>query len=263
MKYIELTENPENHPGVALVEINRPEALNALSTPLMEELVGTLLELSDGDKCRVAVITGRGRAFAAGADVGEMAQDTPVKKVLQDNFRFWDQWNLVRIPLIGAVNGYALGGGCELAMACDIILASEEATFGQPEITLGTIPGAGGTQRLTRAIGKARASEMILTGQHFSAKEAQDWGLVSRILPAPLLREESLRLASVLAAHSPVALRLGVEAIRKASELSLGEGMDFERRNFYLTFASEDQKRGMAAFLEKRTPRGGQKNGKH
>ena len=254
-EHIVVTENYEGEEHVALVELNRPKALNALCTPLMKELVDAFFALNDGGWCRCIVLTGKGKAFAAGADIAEMEKETPVQKVMEDRFRAWDQLRLVRLPVVAAVNGYALGGGCELAMSCDVILASEDARFGQPEISIGTIPGAGGTQRLTEAVGKSKAMYYILTGEMFSAKEACDWGLVAKSVPGPVLMQEALETAKKIAAKSPVAVRLAKEAVGKASEMPLKEGMDFERRNFYITFASRDQKEGMRAFLEKREPR--------
>lgn len=239
----------------ALVELNRPGALNALSEPLMGALADALLRLSDGGSCRVAVVTGRGRAFAAGADIAEMERDTPVSKVMGDRFRHWDRLRQVGIPLVAAVNGYALGGGCELAMACDVAVAAEEAVFGQPEVSIGTMPGAGGTQRLPRALGKARAMYHVLTGEPIPAAEALRLGLVARVVPGAALMGEALAVAGAIASKPPVAVRLAKEAVNKAFETSLRDGMEFERRNFYLTFASRDQKEGMRAFLEKREPR--------
>ena len=252
--HIAVTEGYGGSDHVALVELDRPKALNALCTPLMGELVDALFRLNDSGVCRCVVLTGRGKAFAAGADIAEMEKETPVQKVMEDRFRFWDQLRLVRIPVVAAVNGYALGGGCELAMGCDIILASEEARFGQPEISIGTIPGAGGTQRLTEALGKSKAMYYVLTGEMFSAAQAYDWGLVSKVVPGPVLMQEALETAKKIAEKSPVSVRLAKEAVDKSFEMPLKEGMDFERRNFYLTFASLDQKEGMRAFLEKRKP---------
>ncbi len=241
-------------PGVALVRLNRPESLNALNRALVSDLTQVLLELDQDSEVRVIVITGNERAFAAGADIKEMAGDSAVDMLLLDQFQKWDQIKRLKKPLIAAVSGYALGGGCELAMLCDIIIASETAQFGQPEIKIGVIPGAGGTQRLVRIIGKSRAMEHILTGRFFSAQQAYEWGLVSRVVPVELYLEEALRLAEEIASMPPIAVQLAKQSILKSYEMSLEEGLHFERKNFYLLFATEDQKEGMRAFSEKRPP---------
>ena len=242
-------------PGVALIRLNRPESLNALNRALVSDLTQMLLELDQDSEVRAIVITGNERAFAAGADIKEMAEDSAVDMLLLDQFQKWDQIKRLKKPLIAAVSGYALGGGCELAMLCDIIIASETAQFGQPEIKIGVIPGAGGTQRLVRIIGKSRAMEHILTGRFFSAQQAYEWGLVSRVVPVELYLEEALRLAEEIASMPPIAVQLAKQSILKSYEMSLEEGLHFERRNFYLLFATEDQKEGMRAFSEKRPPR--------
>jgi enoyl-CoA hydratase len=200
------------------------------------------------------VVTGNQRAFAAGADIGEMANATPVEMLRSNRIGQWDRVRKIGKPVIAAVNGWCLGGGCELAMTLDLIIAGEGARFGQPEINLGVIPGAGGTQRLTRAIGKARAMEMILTGEPMGAAEASDRGLVARVVPDELVEEDALALAAQIATKSPVALRLAKEAVNAAYETDLTHGLAHERRLFYLLFASDDQKEGMAAFMEKRSP---------
>jgi enoyl-CoA hydratase len=241
-------------PGVALIRLNRPESLNALNRALVADLTQMLLDLDQDPEVRAIVITGNERAFAAGADIKEMAGDSAVDMLILDQFQKWDQIKRLKKPLIAAVSGYALGGGCELAMLCDIIIASETAQFGQPEIKIGVIPGAGGTQRLTRAIGKSRAMEYILTGRFFSAQQAYEWGLVSRVVPVELYLEEAIKLAAEIASMPPLAVQLAKQAILKSYELSLEEGLHFERRNFYLLFATEDQKEGMKAFIEKRPP---------
>jgi enoyl-CoA hydratase len=241
-------------PGVALIRLNRPESLNALNCALVADLTQMLLDLDQDAEVRAIVLTGNERAFAAGADIKEMADNSAIDMLILDQFQKWDQIKRLKKPLIAAVSGYALGGGCELAMLCDIIIASETAQFGQPEIKIGVIPGAGGTQRLTRAIGKSRAMEHILTGRFFSAKEAYEWGLVSRVVPVELYLEEALKLATEIAAMPPIAVQLAKQAVLKSYELSLEEGLHFERRNFYLLFATEDQKEGMRAFSEKRPP---------
>jgi enoyl-CoA hydratase len=242
--------------GVALVTLNRPDVLNALSFDLLDELA-TLLESLDTDRaCRAIVITGSGsRAFAAGADIKELAGQTPATLEAQGRFGAWDRIWSIRKPLVAAVRGFALGGGCELAMSCDLIIAGDDARFGQPEITIGVMPGAGGTQRLTRAIGSARAMDVILTGRQIDAKEAEAFGLVSAVVPAESTLDAALGLAAKIAAQPPLAVLAAKDAVRKASELPLGAGLRHERRSFFLLFASEDQKEGMAAFAEKRRPR--------
>lgn len=241
-------------PGVALVRLNRPDKLNALNREVVAHLAKVLQELDEDSEVRCIVITGNDRAFAAGADIHEMAQATPVEMLAVDQFQKWDLIKRLKKPLIAAVSGYALGGGCELAMLCDIIIASETAQFGQPEIKIGVIPGAGGTQRLVRAIGKSRAMEYILTGKFFSAQEAATWGLVSKVYPVELYFEEALNLAQEIASMPPVAVQLAKQSVLKAFEVSLEEGLQYERRNFYLLFATEDQREGMQAFIEKRPP---------
>jgi enoyl-CoA hydratase len=240
--------------GVAIVRLNRPRVRNALNQALMGELV-EILETLDGDEAvRVIVLTGDERAFAAGADIGEMAAATAIEMLGRPNLARWDRLRKIRKPLIAAVSGYALGGGCELAMVCDLIVASESARFGQPEINLGLMPGGGGTQRLVRAVGKARAMDLILTGRMMTASEAYAAGLVTSVVPAELYLEEAIRLARVIAAKSPNAVRLAKESVLKSFESSLDTGLDYERRSFNLLFASEDAREGMRAFLEKREP---------
>ncbi|MGZ3585707.1 MAG: enoyl-CoA hydratase-related protein [Candidatus Limnocylindrales bacterium] len=248
---------PEGAPveGVALVTLDRPEVRNALDSEMLRQLVEALGRLDEEPACRAVVITGAGeRAFAAGADIKEMAEATPASLTAANSFARWEAIRRVRVPLIAAVRGYALGGGCELAMACDLVVAGDDAIFGQPEIKLGVIPGAGGTQRLTRALGKARAMELILTGRTISAHEAEARGLVSRVVAREETVPEALALAAEIAALPPLAVRAAKEAVNRAFELSLEAGLEFERRNFFLLFASEDQKEGMRAFLEKRAP---------
>lgn len=237
---------------IATVTLNRPQVLNALNAPLMAELADALTRLDGDDAVRCIVVTGSERAFAAGADITEMAGASPVEMLTRNNLARWDLIRRISKPLIAAVSGWALGGGCELAMACDMIVASETAKFGQPEINIGVIPGAGGTQRLTRALGKARAMELVLTGEPLGAAEAHARGLVNRVVPVELYLEEAQNLARAIAARPPVAVRMAKDAILKAQDLSIEEGLNYERRLFYLLFATEDQKEGMAAFLEKR-----------
>jgi len=252
----EATVLVEPHPDqrTALVRINRPKQLNALNAQVMDALCDALEGLDRDNQVRCIVVTGNERAFAAGADIGEMATATPMEMLASNRIGQWDRVRKVSKPVIAAVNGWCLGGGCELAMTLDLIVAGEGARFGQPEINIGVIPGAGGTQRLTRAIGKSRAMEMILTGEPMGAREAHERGLVARVVPDELLEEDALTLAAQIATKSPVALRVAKEAVNAAYEMNLTEALAHERRLFYLLFASEDQKEGMAAFMEKRTP---------
>ena len=242
--------------GVALVILDRHEVLNALDFALIAALTDALEALDRNPECRAIVITGAGdRAFAAGADVPELATQTPTSLTVDDTFHRWERIKRIRKPLVAAVRGYALGGGCELAMLCDLLVAGEDAQFGQPEIKLGVMPGAGGTQRLTRAIGKAKAMEMILTGRNMGAREAEAHGLVSLVVPSESTVPAALELAGRIAAMPPVAVLAAKAAVNRAEELSLEAGLEFERRNFYLLFDTEDQAEGMAAFAEKRPPR--------
>jgi enoyl-CoA hydratase len=244
----------ERDDAVGVVLMNRPEALNALSSELMDAVVGALEELDGDDAVRCIVLGGSERAFAAGADVGELAAATAIE--LYENRRIdrWDAIRALRTPLVAAVSGYCLGGGCELAMACDLIVASETAQFGQPEINLGVLPGAGGTQRLTRAAGKALAMDIILTGRFLSAREALQAGLVARVVAREAWLDEAKRVARDIAAKSPVSVRLAKEAVDTAFESPLAAGIEFERRAFYLARASEDATEGLSAFVEKRRP---------
>ena len=245
----------EPHDGVAVIRLNRPQALNALNGQLMDELTAALDAAEADDAVRCIVITGSDRAFAAGADIKEMASKGYVDVYREDFItRNWERVTRCRKPVIAAVAGYALGGGCELAMMCDFIIAADNARFGQPEITLGVSPGAGGTQRLTRLIGKSKAMDMILTGRMMDADEAERSGLVSRVVPLASLMEEVLATAAKIAALSPVSLMLTKEMVNAAYETTLSEGVKLERRLFHSMFAFEDQKEGMAAFVEKRKP---------
>ena len=238
----------------ALVRLNRPKQLNALNGAVMDALCDALEELDRDDEVRAIVVTGNERAFAAGADIGEMASASAVEMLRSNRIGQWDRVRRVSKPVIAAVAGWCLGGGCELAMTLDLIVAGEGARFGQPEIKIGVIPGAGGTQRLARAIGKSKAMQMILTGEPISAAEAERAGLVARVVPDELVVEDALELAATIAKQSPLALRLAKEAVNAAYEMSLSDALTHERRLFYLLFASDDQKEGMAAFLEKRSP---------
>jgi len=244
----------ERDEPIAVVRLNRPDALNALSDELMGALVETLRELDADEAVRCIVVGGSERAFAAGADIGELSRATPVEMYYQRRVDRWDEIRALWTPLVAAVSGFCLGGGCELAMACDLIVASESATFGQPETGLGLIPGAGGTQRLTRAVGKAVAMDVILSGRFLSADEALRAGLVARVVAKEAWLEEAKRVAREIAAKGPVATRLAKEAVDRAFEAPLTLGVEYERRLLYLALASEDAKEGLTAFLEKRRP---------
>jgi enoyl-CoA hydratase len=238
---------------IATVQINRPDVLNALNEEVLDELVRQLTMLDDDDEIRCIVLTGNERAFAAGADIKEnFVTATPVSMLKQDLTTRWEAIRRIRKPIIAAVSGYALGGGCELAMICDIIVASETAQFGQPEINLGIIPGAGGTQRLTRAVGKYRANELILTGRRIKADEAKAIGLVAQVYPAATWLDDARALARTIAEKPPMAARLATEAVDLAWNSTLDAGLEFERKAFYLLFATEDKKEGVDAFVNKR-----------
>ena len=237
---------------VGLIRLNRPQQLNALNAQLMEELAAALEEFDRDENVGCIVITGSERAFAAGADIKEMAGASAVDMLTRDAISRWDRIKKIRKPIVAAVSGWCLGGGCEVAMACDIIVASESAQFGQPEINIGVMPGAGGTQRLARAIGKSKAMEMVLTGRTMSAREAEQAGLVSRVAPVEVYLDEALRLAREIASRAPIAIQLAKEAVTKVYEMPLADGLDYERRLFYFLFATEDQKEGMQAFVGKR-----------
>jgi enoyl-CoA hydratase len=244
----------ETHIRVGLVRLNRPKELNALNAMVMEETVGALEAFDRDPAIGALVLTGNERAFAAGADIKEMAGASAVDMLTRDNIARWDRLRKLKKPLIAAVSGFCLGGGCELAMTCDMIVASESARFGQPEINLGVMPGAGGTQRLTRAVGKALAMEMVLNGRFLTADEALRYGLVNRVVPVERYLDEALQLGNEIAARAPLAIRLAKEAVNNAFETSLTDGLADERRAFYFLFATDDQKEGMAAFMEKRPP---------
>lgn len=240
-------------PGVALVTLDRPEALNALSYALLAELDAALAELDADPACRAIVITGAGgRAFAAGADVRELSTETPASLHEADPFAVVDRVAALATPTIAAVRGFALGGGCELAMACDMLVAGDDAKFGQPEILIGVIPGAGGTQRLARAVGKAKAMELVLTGRRIDAAEAERLGLVTKVVPSDAVVDDALGLAASIAVMPPLAVRAAKAAVLATQELPLAAGLRHERDLFEALFLSEDQREGMAAFLEKR-----------
>ena len=244
----------EREEPIAVVLLNRPQQLNALSDELMDELVSALRVLDEDKAVRCVVLGGSERSFAAGADIGELASATPVEHYYGRRIDRWDAIRSLRTPLVAAVSGYCLGGGCELAMSCDLIVASETAVFGQPETGVGIIPGAGGTQRLTRAVGKTLAMDVILSGRRLSAREALRAGLVARVVAREAWLEEAKRVALDIAAKAPVATQLAKEAVDRAYEGGLSLGLDYERRALYLAFASSDAKEGLNAFLEKRRP---------
>jgi enoyl-CoA hydratase len=239
---------------VTIIQLNRPEVLNALNLQLMDEIIASLDALEADDTVRCVVLAGSERAFAAGADIKEMAGATTVDMMMRDQFARWDRIRRFKKPIIAAVSGYALGGGNELAMLCDMIVASETAQFGQPEINIGVMPGAGGTQRLTRAVGKAIAMDMVLTGRTLTAREALQFGLVNRVVPVEAYLKEALKLAKTIAEKSPIAVQMAKDAVLKAFDTPIQEGLLHERKNFYMLFSTEDQKEGMAAFIEKRKP---------
>ncbi len=244
----------EKDGAVGVVTLNRPQALNALSYGLVKDLSLAMQALDQDAEVRVIIVTGGEKVFAAGADIKEMAERGPFDELIQERLAYRDKINKISKPVIAAVNGFALGGGCELAMSCDIIVAAESARFGQPEVNLGIIPGSGGTQRLTRVLGKHRAMELILTGDMLNAADAERLGLVNRVVPGELCLEEAKNIARKIAAKPQLAIKAAKEAVLKAANSALDEGLEFERKSFYLLFASEDRSEGMKAFLEKRKP---------
>ena len=248
----ETTTEKRDHIGI--VRLNRPDKLNALNYALMTQVIEALEAFDNDQDIRCMLLAGDERAFAAGADINEMAEASMIEMHQRNMFGRWDRIKKLRKPIVAAVSGYALGGGCELMMCCDIIIASESAKLGQPEINLGIIPGAGGTQRLARAVGKARAMDLILTGRMIKAQEALAMGLISRVVPAEQWFEEALKVCHELCEKAPVALQVGKEAVAKANETTLTEGIEAESRLFYMLFATDDQKEGMRAFVEKRKP---------
>ena len=242
----------DGHVGV--VRLNRPKQLNALNLELMELLASALEAFDADDGVRVIVLAGNERAFAAGADIKDMADATVVDQYKRNQFARWERIKRVRKPIVAAVSGFALGGGCELMMHCDVIVASETARIGQPEINIGVMPGAGGTQRLTRAVGKATSMDVILTGRFLTAAEALAGGLVSRVVPVEHYFEEAMKIARLIAEKPPLAVQMAKDAVLKAHEMSLSAGLEYERKLFYMLFATQDQKEGMQAFIDKRKP---------
>lgn len=242
----------ERHGRVALIRLNRPKALNALNSEVLAELLAQTEALDADRETGCIVITGSEKAFAAGADIREMSDKSFLDMYYNDFFAGWDRFAKLRTPKIAAVSGFALGGGCELAMMCDFIIASDTAQFGQPEIKLGVIPGMGGSQRLARSVGKSKAMDMVLTGRMMDAQEAERCGLVSRVIPVADMLDEALKAAAVIASYSKPSTMIAKEAVDRAFETSLAEGLLYERRNFFSLFATQDQSEGMAAFTEKR-----------
>ena len=253
MNYETLVVGKEGPLG--LITLNRPDALNALNTKMVNELIAVLGDFEKDDSIRCIVLAGSEKAFSAGADIKEMAEMTAVQMTMTGHFfPLWDKVGRYSKPIVAALSGFVLGGGLELAMSCDILVASETIQLGQPEIDIGVIPGGGGTQRLTRAVGKYKAMEMVLTGKRIGAEEAKTLGLVSKVVPKEAYLTEAKRVATEISGKSPVAIRLAKMAVNKAFEMGLSQGLDFERELFYLLFASEDKKEGMKAFMEKRKP---------
>ena len=242
----------ETRGPVGIVTINRPQVRNALNHQTIAEIVDALEAFDRDYAIRCMILTGDDRAFAAGADIMQMVDAGAVEVLDDDNFARWARFRAIHKPVIAAVSGYAFGGGCELVLMCDLVVASETAQFGQPEVKIGVIPGAGGTQRWARTAGKVRAMELVLTGDPVRAVDAERMGIVNRVVPAGAQLDEAMRLASVIASRPPLAVRLGKEAVNQAMEVGLAAGLDFERKLFYLLFASEDKREGMRAFLEKR-----------
>ncbi|MDQ0351406.1 enoyl-CoA hydratase [Alkalibacillus filiformis] len=239
---------------IGVIQLNRPEVLNALNRQMVDEIVEKLEQYDESEDVRVMMIKGNDKAFAAGADIEEMMDETPLTMELADPFAVWDHITLINKPIIASVNGVALGGGFELALHCDLIVAGESSKFGFPEVQLGVMPGAGGTQLLTKAIGERKALEWIWLGEQMEAREALKLGAINRVVADELVFEESFRLAKQLANQAPISIRLIKESVKAAKDMTLMDGMNLERKNFYLTFASEDQKEGMKAFTEKRSP---------
>ena len=248
----EILSEVDGHVGI--IRLNRPEVLNALSLELMKKLVSQLEAYDLDENIHVILLSGSERVWAAGADIKDMADASTFDMYNRQQFTRWERIKKISKPIVAAVSGYALGGGCELAMHCDIIIASESAQFGQPEINLGVMPGAGGTQRLTRAIGKFKAMDMILSGRFITAREAFDAGLVSRVVSKEQFLDETIAIATEIASRPPIALQLAKEAVLAADEMALTHGLEYERKLFYSLFATEDQKEGMKAFIEKRKP---------
>lgn len=244
-------ENPKAL-KTGLIRLNRPDVLNALNNELMKEVVEVLEAFDKDSEIGCMVLTGNERAFAAGADIKEMADATSIEMLLRDQFARWDRIRKIKKPIIAAVSGFALGGGCELAMTCDMIVAAESAKFGQPEINLGVIPGAGGTQRMTKAIGKAKSMEAVLTGNMYTSKEMYNAGLVNKVVDNDIYLDEAIELAKTISSKPTIAVQLAKECVLKSFDSTIEAGLEFERKNFYLLFGTEDKFEGMKAFIEKR-----------
>ncbi|MFC3039507.1 enoyl-CoA hydratase/isomerase family protein [Virgibacillus xinjiangensis] len=240
--------------GIGRVELNRPEVLNALNRPMITEIVECLSYFDQSEEVKVIVLSGAGRAFAAGADIDEMADDNPISLEILNQFAEWDKISLIKKPVIAAVQGFALGGGFELVLNADIIFSSDHAKFGFPEVNIGVMPSAGGTVKLTKALGRRKALEWLWTGEQMEAHEALEYGVTNRLVPAELLMEETMAFARKLSEQPPLSLRLIKDTAGKSEDLPVYEAMQYERKNFYLLFASEDQSEGMGAFIEKRSP---------
>ncbi len=247
-----ITETPAE--GVGLIRMNRPQALNALNGQITGEIFSAMESFDADDTIGCIILTGNDRAFAAGADIKQMADTSATEMIMGGDFTDWSRMTRISKPIIAAVSGYALGGGCEIAMMCDMIIASESALFGQPEINLAILPGAGGTQRLTKAVGKALAMEICLTDRKLTAEEAKHYGLANHVFPVERYMEETVKIAQKVASLSRVAIKLTKDAVNKSFELPLAEGLNYEKKNFYLLFGTEDRQEGMQAFVEKRKP---------
>ncbi|MCU1804172.1 enoyl-CoA hydratase-related protein [Cytobacillus firmus] len=239
---------------LGLIVLNRPKVLNAINRTMVSEILAAMEGFEADSTVKAIVLSGNGRAFAAGADIDEMANDHAIDFELRNQFKDWDRLAMIKKPIIGAVQGFALGGGFELALCCDLLYAADNAEFGFPEVNLGVMPGAGGTQRLTKLVGKTKAMEWLFTGKRISAREALHHGIVNQLIAEELLLEETMKAAEHISSQAPIAIRLIKEAVLKAVDTPLNEGMEFERKNFYLLFSTEDQKEGMNAFIEKRKP---------
>lgn len=240
--------------STAVIELNRPRQLNSLNRKMISEIVSAMEEFDRNDNVRVIVLTGKGRAFSAGADIDEMTDDDPIRLELMNQFAEWDRLALIKKPIIGAVKGYVFGGGFELALCCDVLISASGTEFSFPEVGLGVMPGAGGTQRLTKLVGRTKSLEWLWTGERISADSALKHGVINRIVAPELLMEETMKFAGKLSKQPPLSLRLIKDSVNKAVDSSLYEGMQYERKNFYLLFATQDQKEGMNAFVEKRKP---------
>jgi enoyl-CoA hydratase len=249
-EYIEVSKQGQ----LGLIALNRPKVLNAINRPMVSEILDAMEGFEADSSVRAIVLSGKGRAFAAGADIDEMANDNAIDFELRNQFKDWDRLAMIKKPIIGAVQGFAFGGGFELALCCDLLYAADDAEFGFPEVNLGVMPGAGGTQRLTKLAGKTKAMEWLFTGKRISAREALHHGIVNQLISKELLMEETMKAAEQIANQAPISIRLIKEAILKAVDSPLKEGMEFERKNFYLLFSTDDQKEGMQAFIEKRKP---------